>query len=511
MSLTSEELNYLIWRYLQETGLEIPAFALQDATLVHELEDRYGSRVPKGCLVNLVQRGILYTEDSELVDSKGRLRPPEELQKSLTLFGALRTIQEQEAPQLATPGPEPLSAPLSASQRAPQGTQIAHFTRVLSPLRTLSSAAAGAFAPSLHILALGTHASSTQLLGETTVSLPHPRPVLGEAAEVTCVAWAPSGGLLALATSAGDVRLWLASGKLRSVCALHADAVIALCWRSDSAQLLSVDSKGNAIVWDAATGLAAQTVALQGGGGTCAAWLGRSHFAVAAQNVIVLHQLGETAAIGTLAGHTFAIGCLAYCEQLKLLALGADDAQVRIWRGSATLSAQVLEGHDQSIVSLHWLSRARPTLVLSALDGLVRVWDVYSGACVGTCFFDGVPVYETGLSKDGRRLAVATEDGSVHVLDLEGIGGVEGAETIQITVEALYEPQEGNKDDLNYVTSVTWSSDGQELFVGYNKGDSVVLGGWSGEGVEEGDAKDKIEIDGKEEEEGDLNKKSLKE
>ncbi|GME86965.1 unnamed protein product [[Candida] boidinii] len=70
MSLSSNELNYLIWRYLQEGGLEISAYALQDETKINSLDDKYGERTPIGCLVDLVQKGILYTKIRDLISFK---------------------------------------------------------------------------------------------------------------------------------------------------------------------------------------------------------------------------------------------------------------------------------------------------------------------------------------------------------------------------------------------------------------------------------------------------------
>lgn len=68
MSITSEELNYLIWRYLQETGNELSALALQEETRVKEFDKLYKQHVPLGTLVNLVQKGILFSESELFVE-----------------------------------------------------------------------------------------------------------------------------------------------------------------------------------------------------------------------------------------------------------------------------------------------------------------------------------------------------------------------------------------------------------------------------------------------------------
>ncbi|KAL6729820.1 hypothetical protein Aduo_000839 [Ancylostoma duodenale] len=64
MSFTSNELNYLIWRYLRESGFEHTAFVFGHES---ELNDSSitSSDLPSGSLVSIVQRGLFYI-DAEL-------------------------------------------------------------------------------------------------------------------------------------------------------------------------------------------------------------------------------------------------------------------------------------------------------------------------------------------------------------------------------------------------------------------------------------------------------------
>ena len=65
MSLTSKELNYLIWRYLQESGYDLSAYALDQQSQCSEYENNPTTqeliqKIKPGCLVDLIQKGILY-------------------------------------------------------------------------------------------------------------------------------------------------------------------------------------------------------------------------------------------------------------------------------------------------------------------------------------------------------------------------------------------------------------------------------------------------------------------
>ncbi|KAL6942130.1 hypothetical protein ACO0QE_003296 [Hanseniaspora vineae] len=96
MSLTSEELNYLIYRYLQESGRELTALCLQEETRVLEFDEKFKQHIPFGCLVSLVQKGILYTEAELMVDYDGKVKTnAENIQKYQYHFTLAQALQIQ--------------------------------------------------------------------------------------------------------------------------------------------------------------------------------------------------------------------------------------------------------------------------------------------------------------------------------------------------------------------------------------------------------------------------------
>lgn len=92
MSVTSDELNYLIWRYLQESGHELSTFALQRETRAHLLDAQFSKHISLGALVSIVQKGIQYMEVEASVRENGDIAVDE---KPFTLFGALH-LDNQE-------------------------------------------------------------------------------------------------------------------------------------------------------------------------------------------------------------------------------------------------------------------------------------------------------------------------------------------------------------------------------------------------------------------------------
>jgi transducin (beta)-like 1 len=61
MALSSDELNYLIYRYLQESGFSHSAFAFACESLVAKASVS-GGDIPPGALISFVQKGLQYLE-----------------------------------------------------------------------------------------------------------------------------------------------------------------------------------------------------------------------------------------------------------------------------------------------------------------------------------------------------------------------------------------------------------------------------------------------------------------
>ena len=72
MSLTSDELNYLIYRYLLESGYTHTAFSFAHESLVTKANIN-GADVPPGSLISFVQKGMLYVEIEQHINDDGSI------------------------------------------------------------------------------------------------------------------------------------------------------------------------------------------------------------------------------------------------------------------------------------------------------------------------------------------------------------------------------------------------------------------------------------------------------
>jgi len=97
MSFSSDEVNYLVYRYLQESGFQHSAYTFGVESHVYQ-SNINGSLVPPAALLSIIQKGLQYTEAEISIAEDGS----ERIIESLSLIDAVMPdIIEQRQQQLA--------------------------------------------------------------------------------------------------------------------------------------------------------------------------------------------------------------------------------------------------------------------------------------------------------------------------------------------------------------------------------------------------------------------------
>jgi len=97
MALTSEELNYLLYRYLLESGYTHTAFTFANESLVKQ-SGINGADVPPGALISFVQKGMLYSNIEQHVNDDGTIMDDGDDDKlaSLLLPGHVQSRENED-------------------------------------------------------------------------------------------------------------------------------------------------------------------------------------------------------------------------------------------------------------------------------------------------------------------------------------------------------------------------------------------------------------------------------
>ncbi|CAI4055447.1 hypothetical protein SKDZ_02G2090 [Saccharomyces kudriavzevii ZP591] len=479
MSITSEELNYLIWRYCQEMGHEVSALALQDETRVLEFDEKYKEHIPLGTLVNLVQRGILYTESDLLVDSKGDISSLDEhhLSENFNLVQALQ-VDKEKFPEISSKGRFALQHNFgsddsgkydaSASYRAGQETGVATsttgannsldgFVKTLKEIAKLNKIVSSTWNPlDASILAYGERDSVAKLAKiietdperethwEVTViaELRHPFALSASSGkttnQVTCLAWSHDGNSIVTGVENGELRLWNKVGALQNVLNFHRTPIVSIKWNKDGTHFISMDVENVTILWSVLSGTVMQHFELKESSshstnaedsnsnsedslGVDVEWVDDDKFVIPGpKGAIFVYQITEKAPIGKLIGHHGSISVLNFNNVNKLLLSASDDGTLRIWHGGNGNSQNCFYGHSQSIISASWVSDDR--VISCSMDGSVRLWSLRDNMLLALSIMDGIPIFVGRLSQDKEKYAVAYMDGQVNIYDLKKLG-----------------------------------------------------------------------------------------
>lgn len=500
MSITTDEVNYLIWRYFQEAGLEISAYALDDETDVHTLDATYEKHVPLGCLIDLIQKGILYSKMKSLVESsKTQLDQDDLINMNFNFFTALHEIKENETANERSIMSTDDGEKLEQGKRLPEEEQGVEeeqqkddegFIRVIKEYKVLDPSNSISFSPTSGGTISLAHACNTQtdivdIETNTAVTLPA-SPLCKE---VLLAQWSSNGQLLITAYENGELRLWSSQGALVTVFAMHHWPIVALEWSHNNKYLISIDIRNIVIVWDITTktiavhldkenwknltnfSLLVNTVddSIQNFG-TTLCWLDDTKFITPGPNYsLLVNQLVDSkhSIVGVLIGHEESVCAINYNKDLRLLCSASEDGIIRIFKGNSTNSLQVLSGHSLAITYLEWIKLDDKWYILStSLDGTIRIWDFINNQTLAiSCIADGQPIlYAASHVSPDKEVILATGDSSASV-------SIWNISCDKIKQVGLY--QHGRPD--GHISHISWNLDGTKFAAAFTKDKSVII------------------------------------
>ena len=280
----------------------------------------------------------------------------------------------------------------------------------------------------------------------------------GHAGEVMCIAFAPSGQVLASGSKDNTIGLWhVSDGEMINTLTGHSDSVRSLAFSPDGQLLASASWDKTVRLWRVSDGVlvnafggfndGVRSVAFSPDGQLLAAgswdhtvrlWRvsdlqllysvdnndgvnsiafspdGQIFAAVYDTNKVRLYSTSDGTPLNILQGHTYAVISVAFSPDGDVLASGAGDNTVRLW--SAINGAQLftLSGHSDWVRSIDFSPDGR-LIASGSKDGTVRLWLADNGAALRTFKGGFNEVNGVAFSPDNKLLASCTNDGSIHI------------------------------------------------------------------------------------------------
>ncbi|KAJ1537070.1 Transducin (beta)-like 1 X-linked receptor 1, partial [Nowakowskiella sp. JEL0078] len=478
MSVNSDDVNYLIYRYLTESGFSHSSFTFSHEANLSKNSER-GAKVKPGALINLLQKGLQYIEVETHVRLDGsemglnctatfsiigthicdyredkrqkdkEMLKEKEFDVGLKKRGRKRVRRDSEvAPLAATaPGKEDDTVPMSVdTAHTTNGTvskdeELESQTKVLNEnISVLNGHTAEAYVccwnPVFPLLATGSGDGTAKIWtipfsGASEVKIPitlvH-ESTTSENRDVMTIEWNPSGTLLATGSFDGFARIWTKEGNLQFKMSQHTGPIFALKWNNTGELLLSGSVDSTAIVWDAQTGEVRQQFKHHQASTLDVDWYDAETFATCSSDKhILVCRLGCEEPLHKWEGHTIDVNAIKWDPSHNLLASCSDDKTLRIWSISDDIEGKdpckwVLKGHEQEIYTLRWSpvdgKNADEKLIATAsFDSTVRIWDVIQGVVRHTLKLHTDSVYTISFSPNGKYLASGSFDNTVNIWD----------------------------------------------------------------------------------------------
>lgn len=197
---------------------------------------------------------------------------------------------------------------------------------------------------------------------------------------ISCVGVHPRGTMLATGSGDKTVKLWdFASNRCSATLTAHTDGVWDLAFQETGALIASGALDKTARVWDAERGVCRQT----------------------------------------LRGHLDAVNTVAWLPCTNLLLTGSADKAVAVWDARQGTRAQTFTGHRGAVLSVAAGPAGSSVFASCDTQGGVVLWDARRMAQLLCVECGPQPANCVSIDAGGNYVAVASDDGTVKVIDVE--------------------------------------------------------------------------------------------
>ncbi|KAN0030504.1 hypothetical protein ACTA71_009143 [Dictyostelium dimigraforme] len=412
INITSDEINFLIYKYLLESGFQHAAFSFYNESLVSK-SDINASNVPHGSLVSVLQKGLQYMEVEAHLQEDGteinctepfslvsnhvcQIKKKNEKNTTIkekddsnsTKNNSLnKDKKEKKESTITSTNTTTATTSLSSSRsgysndkndkekdkydkdvkmKEEDSIEIPD-SQVTTLLGHSNEVFICAWNPSQSLLASGSGDSTARIWKippgpcdnkeqVSSIVLAHKNPnYFDKTIDVTTLEWSSDGSLLATGSYDGLGRIWNKNGNLIYVLEQHQAPIFSLKWNKKGNYLLSGSVDKTSIVWDVKTGGVKQQFEFHTAPTLDIDWRNNTQFATCSTDkMIYVCEIGKDKPIMSFQGHHDEINAIKWDPTGNLLASCSDDYTAKIWSMKTGSILFDFKDHTKEIYTIKW-------------------------------------------------------------------------------------------------------------------------------------------------------------
>lgn len=476
-TITSDEINYLIYRYLIESGFAHTSYMFQHETHILQNSNIKTENVKPGALIHYLQKGLLYTEveyhanedgtekhciapftlltthicktEEDDDDEDDKDNNDSDYSNNIGINGKIsnnkRSRKEKKDDikkkdkKIKKDNEDSMKDSLNESEDIEVDIENSNEpeSNLISPkdVISLNGHKAEVFVCSWNpvepLLATGSGDSTACIWTipdspndpvKPAIVLEHKSENDEDSKDITTIEWNPSGTLLATGAYDGKARIWNKSGQLIYTMNRHHAPIFSLKWNKKGDLFLTGSVDKTAIIWDSNTGEARQQYSFHSAPILDVDWKDDITFATCSTDKqIFVCQLGSPEPLIQFTGHEDEINIIKWDPESTLLASCSDDRTARVWSMDQTTALCTFKEHEKEIYTIKWCTNTEKTKILAtaSFDSTIRLWDVLNNTCLHVLQNHNDAVYSLSFSPNGLYLASGSFDQHLNVWSVE--------------------------------------------------------------------------------------------
>lgn len=461
MSVTSDDVDYLVWRYLVESGYTHSAFTFSNEGSIGK--QRYNTdSVSTGALVHLLQRGMQYMEleanlaedvhnveapflsvpgKDVLMKDAGELKEDLQQRKEEERHNIALRLEQQhkEEKQRAKVQKQRERARRQRGEAALKSNEVMTDRQSFAPSEVqelqghTGEVLTATWSPDAEHLASSCGGERPQvMLWELPLGSQHAgvmrerlrQPSAQDATQDTlrhCQAlhWSPDSAWLAGGIDNGVACLWSRTGGDVECMHAHKGGIAVVRFSLNCQRMLTAGTDSHVVVWDVATRKQLHTFQEhERSTVNDACWRDNDVLAFSSSDHVHVCSFQKRKYLKQF-GHSGGETYLGWSQDCLLLATGGDDNLVKVWRADRDQALHTLEGHTREVSCVRWSPSGagshQHTLISTSYDNTARVWDADRGVCLQEFTGHSAPVMCVACSPDGLLAASGSDDEHVQV------------------------------------------------------------------------------------------------